>query len=189
MKLKCVSPCTFFSQDSPIDIKDSKGNIFFFHTNTDRKINFNLPVGSYSTKNLLIQKDFLPYEKLNDVKFPINPKDFLVVVGNNKHKATISMDNRTILVDRSIANHTYKPCKAFIIGHEIGHIIIGGSKYDKSGKMILDAEKWCDDFSRNYMLATGYNPSQIKIASELLLNDFDRKNCIHENTINLNLRR
>jgi len=189
MKLNCISPCTFFSQDSPIEILDDKGNIFFYHPNSDRKINFNLPVGKFQTKNILIQKDFAPYEKLNPATFSIRPQDFLVVVGKNPHKATISMKNKTILVDKEIANHKYKPCKAFIIGHEIGHIIIGGSQYDRSGKMVFDAEKWCDDFSRNYMLATGYNPSQIKIASELMLSDASRKNCIHENTINLNLRR
>lgn len=189
VKFRCNDPATFFCSDHQIKILDENKKLFYYHPNSIGSITFNLPVGIYYTDNSLQQKPFVPYEKFVKPEKFIDPREFKILVGNNPHKATINLRDKTILFDKKIASHKYRPCLQFILGHEIYHTCVGGSLFDKAGNMIFDAEKACDDFSKNYMLSHGWNPTQIKIASALLLNDKDRVQCIHNNTITKNFRR
>lgn len=185
----CIDPCTFFSTENNIIILDDKKNLFYFHPNNEMNITFNLPIGKYFTENSLQQKLFTPYEEFKKPERYISPKEFKIIVKKNPNKATISLRNRTITIDPKIANHKYRPCLQFILGHEIYHTTVGGNLYDTKGNLIFNAEAACDDFSKNYMLSHGFNPSQIKIACNLLLNDQTRKECIHHSTVEQKHRR
>lgn len=184
MRLNNTTPATFFSRDNNVLIRDVENNMFYQHPNERNCITFNLPVGVFYTDNeLLEQPDFIPYEKFKSVDFKFNPKEFSITVKQNPNKATINTFFKTIVVDPSILEFNYAPLLTFLLGHEMAHLIVGGNTYDKNSVLLFDAEKACDDISRNYMLSHGFNPSQIKIASELLLRSRDRKECIHNNTI------
>jgi len=186
----CKEPATFFCEDLNVKIFDEKNNIFYTHPNKENKLTFNLPVGKFQTNNIIFKKNiFLPYENLAENYFRILPTKFKIIVCDNENKATINTSKLTIRLDKEIANHIYKPVKTFIIGHEIGHIIFGGDLYDSEKNILFDAEQACDEFAKNYMLSKGYNPTQIKIAANLLLNNSERKKCIHNLTVNKKIRR
>lgn len=188
MKLILSKPCTYFSTDSPIKILDENKNVFFIHPNNENKINFNLPVGSFFTENTLYKRAFQPYEKFEGTNLTLSDlQKFKTSIGNNPHKASINTINKTILVDRKIANVKYKPLLKFLMLHECKHIEVGGNVYD-GDRIIFDAEKACDAFATNYMLAFGWNPTQIQILKEIL-NDTDRKECIQHATTKHNFRR
>jgi len=158
--------------------------MFYMHPNDRKSILFNLPMGVFYTENnLLKQKEFQPYEKFRGWNLKFNPKEFTTVLKPNKNKATINTFFKTITVDPSIPKYNYAPLLDFVIGHELGHLEVGGNKYDDNKNLIFDAEKACDEISRNYMLSHGWNPSQIKLAAELLLRSGDRRECIHNNTV------
>lgn len=183
----CSKPCSFFSEDKEIKILDEDRQPFYFHTNTAREITFNLPVGKYFTRNKITLLDtFKPYNNYKTPNFDLT--GYKIIIGNNPHKATITPAKRQILVDSSINKIKYKPAKKFLIGHEIFHLHCGGNKYalyDAQGKgigtPIYDAERECDDCSEKNMLNIGYNPTQIKLAKNLILDSFERKICNYEN--------
>lgn len=187
MKLNLKTPCSFYSSDSPIRILDDKKKLFFYHPNSTGEITFNLPVGIYYTDNELTQRNFKPYVAFIKPENYISPTEFKIIIGKNEHKATISINNRTILLDKSIAKHDYKPCVVFVLLHELYHTVIGGNVVHDN-KIIFNAEQSCDDFATNYMLSHGYNPTQIKLATQLILNDEHRKKCVHEKTVSQNFR-
>ncbi len=188
-KLLLNDPCTFFTTDCDIKIYDHRKKIFYFHPNKSKSITFNLPKGVYFTDCLFTQKVFSPYE---EYKAPTKLFDFSsydLISKPNPNKATISLKKKTITVDPKFSNHDYLPCQQFILGHEIYHNEVGGNIYDKSGKLIFDAEQACDDFSSNYMLSHGWNPSQVYFACKLLLKSEDRCCNTANNTIHKHLRR
>lgn len=183
MKLICKDPCTFFSTDRNIHVMDENKNSFYFHPNREQFINFNLPIGEYYCDNKIKQTIFNPYEKfIMPYKF-IAPSEFKIVVSPNEKKATISIPKKTITVDPKVAYHKYKPATIFVLGHEIAHTTFGGNILNNKGEIVFNAEKACDNQSKNWMLANGYNPTQIKFAVDLILSSQDRRNCIHNDTI------
>lgn len=182
-KIICENPSTFLSFENDILVYDENENLFFFHPNNENFINFNLPKGVFYTDNYIHKKTvFTPYKEFLFNENFINDKleDYeLITHLENKNKATINTLTKTIKIDNQLYNHDYKPLSVFLLGHEIGHLFSTGDLYIK-GKKVFDSEKFCDEFSENWMLANGYNPSQIKIASHLLLKNSDRKKCIKE---------
>jgi hypothetical protein len=174
-KFVVMKPSSFYSNDKPIVIFDEKKYPFYFHPNKLGSITFNLPIGKYYTKSILKEIPFIPYEKQMNVK---PDTDYGFNISDNPHKATITPFDKKITVDKKIDSLKYLPAKQFIVGHEIGHTIVGGDRFDSMKNKIFDAEKWCDRFSENYMLANGWNPTQVKFAKEFILSNVDRKNCI-----------
>lgn len=190
MKLILHKPCTYFTSDSPVKILDEKENIFFYHPNEQKKINFNLPEGTFCTENNLTKKSFQPYEEFNGSALK---KDFLnsfeFSIADNKNKATINPNIKKITIDKKYGNHWYKPLKIFVVCHEVRHLEVGGSIKDEKGNIIFDAEKACDDFAKNYMLSHGYNPTQVEAAKEILISGAERRKCISDSMNNKNFRR
>ncbi len=177
MKIINREPSSFYSSDTDISILDMYKNPFYAASNFRKNITFNLPVGVFYTNNVLKRVAFKPYE---DFKYPslnYSPKDFKIVIAKNPNKLTINTLSKTIKVDPLIAENKFLPLLTFSIGHELGHLKYGGSTPS------FDAEKACDDFSRNYMLSHGWNPTQINLAAQMLLRSFDRKNCIEKETV------
>ncbi len=183
MVLENKIPKTIFSQDTPVMVKDSNNNMFYYHPNTRGSILFNLPKGTFYTTNKLIEQPFNPYEKFEPKNLKFRPSDFTTVLKPNPNKATINTFFKTITVDPNLMKLNYQPVVDFCIGHELGHLEVGGNTYDNDGKIIFDAEKECDRIATNYMLSHGWNPTQINIAKELLLRSQYRKDCIHNNTV------
>ncbi len=184
-RIYCDEPKTYFCSE-PVNILDEDKNIFYIHPNKEQSITFNLPIGFYFTNNNLEEKHYQPYGKKPNVKFPFDLDEMKVLIASNKHTATIRPFEKTITVDPNTANIKYKPALAFLLRHEVYHLVIGGSRFDGKGNIIFDAEKACDDYAKKDMLYCGYNPTQITIAKELLLTSPERKKCIEKN---LNFRR
>lgn len=184
-KIVCKSPRTFFTSDKDVTIRDDKKVFFYYHDNADGSLTFNLPCGVYFTSNNLTEKPFAPYVKLPEYETPYALDQFKIIVGHNPHKATITPNKRTILIDRKVANIKYKPALVFMLAHELYHLCIGGSRYDTTGRMVFDAEAACDAFAERYMMARGWNHSQITIAKYILLDDENRIKCRPHDTQNL----
>lgn len=189
-----ILPSTFFSTDKDIKIFDSRKKVFYFHPNKERNITFNLPRGIFFTGNKIERKNiFVPYKKFVS---PF-PKDFLrqvkVEIKPNPNKATNYRLQKRFVIDPKIAFHEYAPVPVFTIAHEIGHFIhfpkrtlstnINSSSFKKEADQ---CEKDADSFAVHYMLGNGYNPTQIKIAKELVLSHVERKLCLDELTTNIN---
>ena len=123
----------------------------------------------YSKGKIVLRKNFVPYVEFKSFL----PKNFLssytLVVAPNENKASIYPNQKKIVVDTNIAKIKYRPALVFILGHELSHY-----KYHSNGYSNL-MERKCDDESEKYMLACGYNPTQVKLAKEMLLNSDWRK--------------
>ncbi len=166
---------------------DEKGNPFYWHTNKERSITFNLPIGKYSTENKLIkQPKFIPY---GNEKYPIFPNDgfikaLKVYCEPNPNKASISLEKRIIVVDPKYYNSSYKPLQVFTLRHEVYHYFFHcKSDKERQNKFIHQHyEKECDNAAKAWMLANGYNPTQISLAIKLLLKGQERKDCMEMKT-------
>jgi hypothetical protein len=195
MKLfKVNSPSTFYTRSPEIVIYDSNQFPFYFHTNTARHINFNLPPGNYYSNVPLTKKPFKPY---GQKKYPRFPKGFLKRINiyklKNKNKASISLKRSKIYVDPMYHDNPYEPLQTFTLLHELFHHFFHAKTIaEKKNPYIHEfIESQCDDAARNYMLANGFNPSQVRIACGLLLRSKFRNKCIHNTTthVNNNFRR
>lgn len=186
VKIICNSPSTFFTSDKDVTIRDAQKVFFYYHDNSNGALTFNLPKGIYFTENKVKRlPDFAPYVPFPEYESPYNLDEFKIVVGHNPHKATITPSKRQILVDRKIAAIKYKPALAYMLAHELGHCMYGGSKYDSTGRMTFDAEQACDDFAERWCMSHGYNHSQVTIAKHILLDDPNRIVCRPSDTQNL----
>lgn len=188
-KIHITKPSTFFTNEPDFVIYDDKQFPFYFHTNTARKISFNLPPGTYySTVKVRKKPIFKPY---GQKKYPRFPKGFLsrriaIHKVNNKNKASIALETGDIFVDPLYHDNPYEPLQAFTLLHELfHHFFHAKTKREKRNPFIHQfIESQCDDAARNYMLANGYNPSQVRIACGLLLRSKWRNKCIHRSTTN-----
>lgn len=177
MQISLKFPETFFSA-LPVLINDSKGNIFYFHPNKQKKITFNLPSGEYESTNPITSLNiFIPYDLL---PIPIKkeiPVNFEIFTGDNKNKATVYVKARKILIDKKIAALKFEPAKIFVICHEMGHNLFAD-------------ENLCDVFAFNAMLLSGYNPMQVVFSVQLLFNkNLMRKDCFMKIVKEKNFRR
>lgn len=167
-------PLTYFSS-VPVKILDQKGNLFYGHPNKEGSILFNLPVGTFRSVNEISDTGYFkpyPVAPLPYVDYSIIPKDYLLRSTKNKNKATIipGVDFFYSFIDPSIANHIYKPCLYFVLGHEIHHYFF----HDKTE----ESENLCDVGSYNLMMRNGFNPLQVEIAQRLLFDSPTRSECI-----------
>ena len=191
MKIENYFPSTFFCFQPNLTIRDEKNNLFYFHKNSRRAINFNLPTGFFHTNNIILRKLFSPYK----VFTPFLSKGFLsdlkVKVEPNPNKASIFIGKKLIVIDPKFANHVFKPVTVFCLAHELHHFIFFpktlSERVDK--EKMIDIEKKCDEGAVNYMLSCGYNPTQIKIAKEFILSNKERGKCVDELTVGGNYRR
>lgn len=188
MKLfKVNKASTFFTASTEVVIYDEKKFPFYFHTNAARRINFNLPPGSYYSNVPLTKKPFKPY---GQKKYPRFRKGFLkrikVYKVTNQNKASISLKTSQVFVDPLYYDNPYEPLKTFTLLHELfHHFFHAKTKREKRNPFIHQfIESQCDDAARNYMLANGWNPSQVRIACGLLLRSKWRNRCIHNTTTN-----
>lgn len=153
----------------PIVIRDFRGISFYNTEPILPKVKFfNLPAGKYFL-------DSGHFERLpNPIKYPFLkvprferfrkvPSHFKMLFANNPNKCTVDWDRGTITFDNSMKEDPLTELD-FIRYHEYSH-----ARYK--------TEKFCDLMAVNYMLAKGYNPSQIGRAQIESLSDkaYDRK--------------
>lgn len=145
-----------------------------------------MPVGTYWV-NCKIKRSpkFKPY---GNEPYPRFKKGFLndikVHSHKNPHKASISLEKRFIVADPKFYNHEYKPVKTFTLCHEVFHFFFHCKTIEeKKNRFIAQYyEKKCDEAAKNFMLANGWNPSQVSLAIQLLLRGQHRKDCIRRAT-------
>lgn len=168
-------------------IYDEKKNPFYWHTNKERSITFNLPVGKYYTENNLTkQKKFVPY---GHEKYPIFRnttflRDLKIYSRPNPNKASISLERRIIVVDPKYFNSKYKPLKTFTLCHEVFHFFFHCESAEQKQNRLIHQhyEKECDNAAKAWMLANGWNPTQISLAIKMLLKGQERKDCMQLKT-------
>lgn len=181
--VKCFAPSSFFSSDEGLVIFDEYGNIFYVHPNKTKKINFNLPVGQFFTENNIMRKEkFVPYTKGWE-KF--DSTGFVVRVGVNPNKLTVTPALKDIIADHSINDCKYIPLMEFCLGHELSHTLPSGKGISCTGNV----KNFCDENSANRMLAIGYNPSQINIARKMSMSDSYRSDCLEKQVMKPKYRR
>lgn len=167
-------------------ILDGAGNPFYWHTNKARYINFNLPPGWYYC-NVPIKKrsKFKPYKHGRIPKLPKRfLKDLEVFPLENPSKASISLKTRLIFADPKFYYNDYRPLKTFTLGHEVFHYVYHAKNIKERNNPYIREfiEMKCDNASKNWMLANGWNPTQVSLAVKLLLKGKNRKECIKFNT-------
>ena len=168
-------------------ILDEKKNPFYWHTNKERDITFNLPPGEYYTKDPIEKlPTFRPYgnEKYPSFRFTNFLSLLKIVPYKNKNKASISLERKLIIVDPKFYYHKYKPLKTFTLCHECFHYFFHSkTKQQKENRFIHQyIEKQCDRAARDFMLANGWNPTQVSLAINLLLKGQDRKDTMRKCT-------
>lgn len=185
--IKVVKPSSFFTIE-PLTILDKNGNYFYVHPNKEGALIFNLPIGIFFTNNKVYQRDFKAYE---NSKFDIvqSLEGYKLTIGENPHKCTINLRTKTILMSPMIFNLKYEPAIRFVLGHEGAHTIHGGNILKNDGSLVYNAEAACDNCSKNYMLANGYNPTQIEISTKITLRDFQRRQCIDNSLTKHNFKK
>ena len=163
-------------------ILDYEGNPFYWHDNKERHINFNLPVGWYASKYpIKKRRKFKPY---GNAPYPTLPKGFLQTVGvsklRNRNKASISLEKEHIWADPKYFDSWYQPLKTFTLGHELFHKVYHTKTLkERRNPYIRElVEMKCDEASKNFMLANGWNPSQVSLAVKMLLRGKGRKEAI-----------
>lgn len=170
---KLPEKATVYSPDLFVKIYDKDGNIFYEHPNPEGFIKFNLPAGIYKSKNTLRGlSTFEPYNLLDYEGLQSDiPTDWDIYEGDNPNRASVWLKNRKMLVDSNFLNtFKYAPIMPFVVGHELGHYIFNNSDGKHLSTEEMDGmELNCDLFACNKMLQAGYNPSQVLIASMLLL--------------------
>lgn len=183
---KVHKPSTFFSPTPYLMIFDEKGKPFYWHTNTQKHINFNLPPGTYFTEaNIKKKWPFKPYGHKPWPKFKPGALSHIKIFSYpNPNKASISLEKGFIIADPYFYNHDYEPLKKFTTLHELfHHFYHAKNDHERKNFYIHEfIEAQCDNAAKNYMLANGYNPTQISLAVKLLLRGENRKQCIRMNT-------
>jgi hypothetical protein len=170
-------------------IYDEDKQPFYWHTNRERSITFNLPIGKYYTPNDLTRKlKFVPYGNEKYPLFKGKAKTWLkrlkIYSYKNPNKASISLDKGVIIVDPQYYYNKYKPCRVFTLKHEVYHYFFHcQTMAQKENRFIHQHyEKECDNAAKAWMLANGYNPTQISLAIKLLLKGQERKDCMQRMT-------
>lgn len=158
--------------DTPSGFKTNSVFVFkngkpFYWAN--RPVYFNLPQGEYEIIGEIKPAPLRKF-KLNKVVKPeriIPVKDLEVYFSDNPHKATIDLNSGKVLIDKRFKDAPeFVLC--FILAHEKAHFF-------------YETEKYCDLWAQNYMLISGYNPSQTFFAAKMILGDKCRMNFIHRN--------
>ena len=168
-------------------ILDSVGNPFYWHKNKERSITFNLPVGKYETDNVI--KKLPSFRSYGHTKFPKEfDKQWLnnleLKKSKNPNKASITLQRCIIIVDPKYYESPYLPLQTFTLLHECFHYFFHSkTRAQKRNRFIHQhIEKQCDENARNYMLANGWNPTQVLLSIRLLLKGEERKEVMRQLT-------
>lgn len=163
-------------------ILDDQEMPFYWHDNKEHHLNFNLPTGSYYS--LVPIKKLHTFKPYGARKYPKLKMSFLskvrVFPHKNPNKASISLERKFILADNKFFYHDYKPLKTFTLAHEVFHSVYHcKNERERSNRYIHQYyEKKCDEAAKDFMLAHGWNPTQVSLAVKLLLRGQERKDCI-----------
>ncbi len=184
--LTVTKPSTFFTSWPDLVVLDNEKNPFYWHDNTEGHINFNLPRGRYSV-NVPVQKRarFRPYPHKPYPRFTGTfLKDVQVFPHKNPNKASISLEKRFIMADPKFYYNEYKPLKTFTLCHEVFHKFFHAKNHrERSNRFIREyIERQCDRAARDFMLANGWNPIQVRLACAMLLRGQGRKEAIRQCT-------
>jgi len=155
-------------QNTPVNIRDDRG-IMFYTTEPIMPVDsFNLPAGKYMVDSgyfkklaspVVFKKQKMPFPETAFATLPLN---FKIAFGMNPNKCTIFWKQKLILFDDGSGSgvdfrEVPRPYFDFILNHEYGHSFYGyGTLYTPE-----QYEAYCDLFASNRMLDMGYNPSQI----------------------------
>jgi hypothetical protein len=185
MLFTLTEPATFTTAILPVVIKDVAGNPFFA---SKKQVQFNLPVGKYSTDNQLTTLPFSPFPEIDQnistsktgMKISVGDSDMGRMVGfNPANKASFYPAlNHAFFADK-IISHWFRPVRIFTVCHEEGHhhfkpsqvdmAILMMGKDEEAYQRYINAEHQCDVYSYNKMMRNGYNPLQVKQAIEMVL--------------------
>lgn len=175
--LNLITKAGFYIRDAykPINIRDSKGRLFYSTEATLPRIReFNLP-GSKNTKpgielgNYFVESgNFFMMDK--PVNYPLipmpqperylsSPFDFAIKFEPNPSKCTISWKDKAIIFDVAFLEFEL-PKLYYTLYHEYGHQFFGTNKKLDTPEYLY-SEKMADRLASNYMLVKGFNPEQI----------------------------
>lgn len=169
--------------NTPINIRDDRGIMFYTTEPILPTYVFNLPAGKYivdsgSFKPMAKPMPFkLESEPMPETAVPVMPVNFKIEFAPNPNKCTIFWPEKMIVFDTKFIDSPY-PDIFFIYFHEFGH-----SKYGFDRLYTPEqAEAFCDLYASNAMLKMGFNPSQIKKTPHDTLSEKQnyRKNFIDE---------
>ncbi len=191
--------------NTPVNIRDERGILFYTTEPILPTYFFNLPKGRYfvdsgnftplrSPVNFRLQK-LPPAEKA----FGIKPTHFKIEFAPNPDKCTIYWPEKLIVYDTSFEDKP-QPQTQFIFEHECGHSMYGYQRPGSDREAYLqnkipgvkyfynEAEGYCDMYASNEMLKKGYNPSQIMAAPRETLSDRQemRKELVEETMLQNN---
>lgn len=184
-----IEPSSFLCEEKNLKVYDERKKIFYVHPNTEKSILFNLPKGKFFTPNRIFrEKKFIPYKTFVSAVDSSQIKGIKVIIRKNPNKATVYRSIKTIVIDNEFANHDFKPVPVFVFAHELHHFTFFPKNEEerKNDLFMLEIEKKCDEGAVNYMLGNGYNPSQIKLAKEIVLSNKHRGKCVDDLTTNKN---
>jgi hypothetical protein len=169
--------------ETPVNIRDYRGIMFYTTEPIMPVYDFNLPVGKYMVDSGYFKQAPNPInfklEKLpiSETALPRFPYDFKIVFAKNPNKCTIFWAKKLIVFDTRF-EYCPLPELFFIFYHECGHARYGFKRLYS----MKEAEAYCDLYASNCMLRDGFNPSQIMKAPKQTLSakqDY-RKNFIEE---------
>ena len=162
----------FVCYDEQVIVLDSRGFLFYCHENRyGEQLHFNLPAGSYSSANHLIEA---PVKKYRSLQLPVFEKSChagnrveVISEKNSLHKCSVEFHPGVtkIFCDEKILTGA-RLFEAFIFGHELYHC-----KYY--------TEEYCDLGSADIMLKNFFNPSQCILAVSMSMmygrDDLDKR--------------
>lgn len=166
---------------TPVIIRDNRGILFYSTEALTPKVKqFNLPTfgngmtylvesGSFKEMPFPVPASYVKLPSLSR-RFP-SPFDFKILFGVNPNKCTVKWNEKEILFDNSFLEKPL-PQIFFILYHEYAHAF-------------FSSEVLCDRMAANYMLAKGFNPSQIGSSSITALSSkqLHRKNDLVQSLI------
>jgi hypothetical protein len=143
----------FCTEDRDVNIYDSFGKDFYHKRNKGAELRFNLPEGTYKTKNKLWYLDSPVIYSAPRAPKPQKNIPFRNLKVNLKSEYEMNtkarIDTNTGEMDLSDEIFLYpKPIWHKIFFHELGH-------------HLYYTEKYCDHFADLCLLKLGYNPSQL----------------------------
>lgn len=154
-----------FKTKSPQVLIFKHGMPFYYRTNKNGVLFFNLPSGEYDivTGELLPATPVIyPTLNLDDRNNYTDVKKLKIVIAPNVNRATIDLDNCVAVIDPKLAKEPEFVVK-YIIGHEYGHNLYRGLKQK--------SELACDKLACDTMLKIGYNPNQCIAAIRMALSN------------------
>lgn len=175
--------------NTPINIRDDRGILFYSTESILPVYTFNLPPGKYMVDSGVFKHMSAPVKfnlqslPMAETALPQSIQDFQIKFAPNTSKCTIYWKEKLIVFDTSFEDAPL-PQLYFIYFHEMGHSRYGFNRL----YTMKQSEAFCDQYASNAMLRMGFNPSQIIAAPQQALSNKQnyRKNYIEETQLNNN---